>query len=333
MKKNMMRGRLDFKIEVLSTNEENGIIKVRLVPDPDRYKIEVVDGKRCWYDVYDHILIPESVIAEAAKKMDGSPIYCHPPQIENSEKYVQDRIPEIRKELEGSFPNPTFDDKSEEFLESLKKDELDFVILSLDMANSTKLSTELPQSTYAKLITVLLFEISNVVPLFHGHILKYTGDGIIAYFPEPNFVSKNDLAIDCSLTLLRLVYHGLNPVLESMNFPKIDIRIGLDSGEAVVVTMGSPVTKQHKDIIGSVVSLACKIQSVAQLGAVNIGQATYQNLHVQWKPLCREVSLPNGWRYNSGGIPYKIYAVGERVRGKKAEKNRKKRDRQRKRTV
>lgn len=92
--------------------------------------------------------------------------------------------------------------------------------------------------------------------------------------------------------------------------PRIDIRIGLDSGNAIVVTMGSPAAKQHKDIIGSVVSLACKIQSTANPGGLNLGQATYQNLHVKWKSKCRKIELPDGWKYKSSdGIPYNMYTI------------------------
>ena len=303
-----MRGRLDFKIEVISSDDEKGILEVRLTPDPLRYNWEMVKGERFLYDKLDHVRIPMSVLKDAMKKSDPLPIYFQPPLLENVEEYIIKRIPHIKEELIGEFPKPTFEDKSEDFLESLKKDELGFVILSLDMVNSTKISTELPPDKFAKLISVLLYEISNVIPLFHGHILKYTGDGIIAYFPEPSFVSKNDLALDCSLTLIKMIYNGLNPILESHDFPKIEIRIGLDSGDAIVVTMGSPATKQHKDIIGSVVSLACKIQSTAEPGSINLGEATYQNLYIEWKSLCHKINLPEGWKYESSeGIPYKIF--------------------------
>ena len=31
---------------------------------------------------------------------------------------------------------------------------------------------------------------SEIIPKFHGHVLKYTGDGLIGYFPEPSFITK-----------------------------------------------------------------------------------------------------------------------------------------------
>jgi class 3 adenylate cyclase len=151
---------------------------------------------------------------------------------------------------------------------------------------------------------------SEIIPEFHGHVLKYTGDGLIAYFPEPSFITKNDLAIDCALTVKRLVYDGLNPILESEGYPRLDIRIGLDSGEAVIITVGSQKTKRHKDIIGTVVSIAAKIQSLGRPGDILLGDVTERNLHTMWREICEEVELGEGWPYKTkDGKPYKVHRV------------------------
>ena len=141
-------------------------------------------------------------------------------------------------------------------------------------------------------------------------MLKYTGDGLIAYFPEPGFTTKNDLAIDCALALRRLIYFALNPLFREFQYPAIDIRIGLDSGEAYVLTIGSPETKQHKDIIGSVVSVATKIQSLARPAGVTLGQATMQSMHTNWRLRCTEFPLPEKWPYKTldGGL-YRVFQV------------------------
>ena len=228
--------------------------------------------------------------------------------VKDSREYVQNRISSIKAELSGNFQPPTFEDKSENFLRSLKEDKLGFVILSLDLVKSTILLTKLSPKEYSEIISVYLYEVSSVIPLFHGHVLKYTGDGIIAYFPEPSFISKNDLAIDCALTLRRLIYEGIDTVLADNNYPMIDIRIGLDSGEAYVLTIGSPKTKQHKDIIGDVVNLATKIQSIAEIGGINLGEITYRNLHTNWRLNCSKIELPDNWNYKKDNSElYSVY--------------------------
>jgi adenylate cyclase len=302
--------RLDFKMEVISSDETSRTLEVRLIPNPDRYEWVTHDGKKALFDKLDHLLIPEDIFFEGMKKMADIPIGYQPQLIKDASEYVLSRIDAIKSELTGNFPTPTFSDKSEEFLQSLETDKLGFVILSLDVVGSTLLSTTIPEDDYRRLISALLYEASTVIPLFHGHVLKYVGDSVVAYFPEPSFITKNDLAIDCALTLHRLIYDGFNPVLKSLGFKEIDIRIGLDSGNAYIVTIGNPSTKQHKDIIGALVNLAAKIQSIAKPGQITLGQVTLQNLHTNWRLRCQSVELLPSWTYlRDDGKPYEVFTI------------------------
>ena len=306
-----MRFRMDFVQEIVSVDEDKRTFTVRLIPNPRRYEWKEIDGKRYLYDKLDNILFfPEKVFFDLVKQMVGQPIYFQPQEIDNAEQYVKSRIPSIRARLRGDEKPATFEDKSEAFLESLAQDKLGFVIMCVDIVGSTKLSINLDLKKYTKLISTVLYEIGEIVPKFHGHVLKYTGDGLIAYFPEPSFITKNDLAIDCALTIRRLVYSGLNPIFKENGYPCIDIRIGLDSGEACVVTIGSPETKQHKDIIGAVVSLAAKIQSLGKPGDILLGDITVRNLHTMWREICEELKIGENWVYKGeDGKPYKVHKI------------------------
>jgi class 3 adenylate cyclase len=242
--------------------------------------------------------------------MQGMPIHYDSQRIGNAVAYVESRRPRIAGFLAGEQPIPTFGNASQEYLQSLSVNEERFVILSFDIVGSTKLATTLPTAKYAKLIQTVLFELSEVVPQFHGHVLSYGGDGFVAYFAAPNFIGKNDLAIDCALTLRRLVYQGLNPVLTQSGYPSIDIRIGLDSGEAAVVVIGSDQTKQQSDLVGEVVNLACKIQAQAPSGGIALGAWTLRNLHTHWRQRCVPLELPGDWGYkDTDGAPYPVFRV------------------------
>jgi len=238
------------------------------------------------------------------------PFYYESPEIADAQEYVGSRTPFIEEMLAGRSKPPTFEDKSEQFLRTLSEDRLGFVIMYVDIVDSTRISLQLEPGAYRRLVATVLYEMSEVIPKFHGHVLKYTGDGVIAYFPEPSWTSKHDLAIDCALTIRRLVYEGLSPILDAAGYPQIDVRIGLDSGDAYVVTIGSPATKQHKDIIGSVVSLAAKIQRLAEPGGICLGAVTERNLHTKWRGICEQVELPGDWEYeDENGMPYRVHRV------------------------
>jgi class 3 adenylate cyclase len=305
-----MRFRMDFVQEIVSIDEQTRTATFRLIPDPKRYEWKEGSEGRYLYDKLDNAIIPEAVFSEAIKSIKGMPIYYQPQKIGDAEQYVKSRIPFIQDRLLGKTGATSLADKSEEFLQSLPVNELSFVIMCVDIAGSTRLATTIPAEQYANLISTVLYEISAIIPHFHGHVLKYTGDGLIAYFPEPSFIVKNDLALDCALTVKRLVYEGLNPILKQNGYPDIDIRAGLDSGEAYIVTMGSPNTKSHKDIIGSIVSLAAKVQHLGKSGDILMGEVTERNLHTNWREICSEVKLENDWQYkNAEGAPYKVYKL------------------------
>jgi len=305
-----MSFRMDFVQEIISVDEDKRTFTVRLTPNPRRYEWKEVDGERYLYDKLDKVLFPERVLFDLAKQMAGQPIYFQPQEIDNAEQYIKSRMPIIRARLKGDEKPAPFEDKSEAFLESLAQDKLGFVIMCVDIVGSTKLSTKLEPEKYTRLISTVLYEMSEIIPKFHGHVLKYTGDGLIGYFPEPSFITKNDLAFDCALTIRRLVYTGLNPILKENGYPCIDIRIGLDSGDACIITIGSPETKRQKDIIGAVVSLAAKIQSLGEPGDILLGDVTERNLHTMWRQICEEIKLRRDWVYKGeDGKPYRVHKV------------------------
>jgi adenylate cyclase len=305
------RLRMDFVAMDVEFDDETRTIRSVLAPDPRRYDHREIDGTWGWYDRFDHTFLPDDVLADMAAQMPGTPMYFQPQEISDAEEYVHSRRGAIDLALEGKAPEPTFEDKSEAFLQSLATNKLGFVILSLDIVGSTRLSQAVAGADYARTIAAVVSELSLVIPQFHGHVLNYTGDGFIAYFAEPSFTTKNDLAIDCALTLRLLLYRAINPALEARGLPTLDIRIGLDAGQAFVVTLGDPRTKQHKDVIGEVVNLASKIQAQADPGSVVVGDTVDLNLHVGWREQLQEFDPGPGWAYNDrAGRPYRLWRVG-----------------------
>jgi adenylate cyclase len=243
-------------------------------------------------------------------------MYYQRPDIDDAVVYVQSRKAEIEAKLDGRTDQPTFEDKSESFLATLEEDATAFVILSLDLQGSTRLSQTVPAVAYKTAITVILDELAMVVSLFHGHVLKYTGDGLIAYFTPPSYNRMNDLALDCALTMRHLLYAAIFPALVAREFPPLDVRIGLDTGDAYVVAMGNPRTKQHRDIIGAVVSIAAKIQAQAPAGGILVGETVDRALHVDWREQLREFTPSPTWTYKTaaGGIYRLLEVVGPGAR-------------------
>jgi len=307
--------RMDFVQRIISFDEKSRTFKAVLDPDPQRYEWKEISGERCLYDKLDKLYIPEQVYAAAIRELSerirekGVSLELY--KIDDVEPYIKTLPPRIAQILDGTGPPlPNFQDKSEAFLDSLINDMLDFVIVSLDVKGSTKLSIGVEPESYARLMGAFLYALSEVIPRFSGHVLKYTGDGLIAYFSEPCFIRKNDFAVNCVYKLHQLTYEVLNPLFEKRGFPVLDIRIGLDAGQAYVMAIGSPQTKRHADIIGKVVNLAAKIQAQAGPGEICLGDTVQRNLHTALRRICEPVRLGKEWDYrNLSGDVYEIHRL------------------------
>jgi class 3 adenylate cyclase len=302
--------RFDLQIEVIDVDAEAGLVQYHVHPDPGRYEWRDRDDERVLYDRFDNVYFPHALVIDMIKEamqMTPGPALGVIPDVA---AYVGSRRPEIANALRGEGMGDTLVDLSEAQLRAFEKDELAFVVLSVDIKGSTKLQTSTNRQTFAATITALLTEIAELVALFHGHVLKFTGDGLIAYFAPPTFIIKNDAALDCAFCLRRLIYDGINPELELAGLPAIDVRLGLDAGEAAIVVLGSDQTKRHADLIGEVVSLACKIESRAGTGEIFLGETVHRNLHFSWRELCTPVELPADWTYSvSDGEPYPLFRL------------------------
>ncbi|MBN1211587.1 MAG: adenylate/guanylate cyclase domain-containing protein [candidate division Zixibacteria bacterium] len=309
-KKREIDYRIDFVIDRKVLNKKTKEFSFHIVPDSRRYKWEKKDGKKYLYDTKDNLLIPEKVVEDMMKQSVGKPIYHQPSIISDVNSYFKNRVDFVERGLRGDIIECEKSDVSGNFLDNIDKENLGFVIMCVDMVGSTKLANNLESIKYTRLITTLLNELSEITFGFRGHILKYTGDGILAYFSEPSLLSKNDLSLDCAMIMTLFIEKLFNPICVKYQYPEINIRIGIDTGQAAVVVIGSPSTKRQSDIIGKVVNIASKIQSIGKPGNILVGEATNRIIHTMWREGLEKIPIPNNWPYmNDDGKPYGVYKL------------------------
>ena len=304
--------RIDFVCSLVNYDERRGTFDISLQPDPDKCEWVEIDGKRHLHYKVDGAVFSEEQVAKFATQLVNTPMFMRSPETAAGAALldpdligVQDVLEELSSPLAAI---PGSGDTAHHYLQALGVDELDFVILSIDIAGSTKLATQLGRDQYTHLIIIALDEIGAPIPEFNGQVLKYTGDGLIAYFAEPRHAMENDLVLDCALAIRQVVYGQLNDFLQASGFPRIDVRIGIDSGYASIVTLGSPERKKEVDLIGATVSLAAKMQQLAEPGSVLVGEMACQQLQPQWQARCDEMILPGNLEYiNQLGEQYRVY--------------------------
>jgi class 3 adenylate cyclase len=155
---------------------------------------------------------------------------------------------------------------------------------------------------------------------YGGYVFKYEGDAIIVIFPaESDEAHACENALNCSRALLEIIREVINPIFKANELPEITVRIGLAYGYALVVLYGKSVEKAHIDIIGSSISLAAKIASLAKANQILVGEFIYTILlsSANCKDLFNnskfiEVNLdPTKWKYLSHFDSQSMYRVYE----------------------
>ena len=135
--------------------------------------------------------------------------------------------------------------------------------------------------------------------------------------PLSSVQRKNDLAIDCALSLRDLVLGGLNRALSELGLPRLSCRIGIDSGDAYVTTIGDGATTNNVDIIGEVVGIATKVEKAAGVNGICLGESVVVNTHTMWLRHVSRVAQPDNWPYRNAKTsrPYGIFRLDIPFRG------------------
>jgi adenylate cyclase len=187
---------------------------------------------------------------------------------------------------------------SEVFLHSHKGSKVNLVILYVDLVGSTHMSTILDLAHLVRILQIFIQEMSIVAVKNHGHILKYVGDAIIVYFPvtENDFSSATNNAILCASNMLFVLDQGINSVFKELGFPKLEIKIGIDSGENAIVEYVFSKKTSHMDIIGYPMNMAAKNTTLAKPNHILIGAITYSYLGPEREGYLEKLAVENGGR-------------------------------------
>ena len=190
------------------------------------------------------------------------------------------------------------------------------ITMFVDISDSTQMSLSLPDNKFALLVQCFAQEVSIAVLGYGGYVFKYEGDAVIVLFPaEDDDVRACKNALRCSKVILQIMKEVINPIFKAHELPEISVRIGLTYGYALVVLYGNSLEKAHIDIIGSSISVASKILSIAKPNQVLVGEFIYNILRSsEFIINLIEINLdPTKWKYLSHSDPQSMYRVYEYI--------------------
>ena len=150
-------------------------------------------------------------------------------------------------------------------------------ILFVDIRNFTQISENLPPQDVTAILNEYFSVVQPIIGKYNGIINKYMADGVLAIFGEPIKDDNHALnAIKCGIEIQNKV-KILREKLLKENKPKIDIGIGINSGEVFAGNIGTEERLEYT-VIGDNVNLAYRIESYNQLLKTQflISQYTYE---------------------------------------------------------
>src|SRR5918911_1539192 len=233
-------------------------------------------------------------------------------KIVDSETLVSQTQDRLWRALKRRFQYDTSVQPGQEYLLNHVSSKIPLVILYADLVGSTNMSMTLPVDKLVTIIRAFTYEMSSVVYSHEGYVLKFVGDAIIAFFPASyNALLASDKAVQCAKSMLTVIKNGINPILNQYDYPELNVKIGIDEGQNVIVQYGHDKSSQI-DILGYCMSIAAKITSLSGPDRISIGDDVYKMLHPSIQSKFHEVKFSlDEWKYTDiqTGKLYKVYTM------------------------
>lgn len=149
-------------------------------------------------------------------------------------------------------------------------------VLFADIRGFTSMSEKMTAEEVSVILNEYFSEIEPIITKYNGVINKFIGDAVMAIFGEPiQDINHPQNAVKCACDMLKKV----DELQEKWLFegkPKIEIGIGINTGEAFVGNIGSEKRLEYT-VIGDMVNLASRIESYNKVYKTNmlISSSTY----------------------------------------------------------
>lgn len=133
-------------------------------------------------------------------------------------------------------------------------------VLFADIRGFTSMSERMTAQQVSEILNEYFTEIEPIITKYNGIINKFIGDAVMAIFGEP-IQDKNhpENAVRCGYEMLLKVKELQNKWVAEGK-PKIEIGVGVNTGEVFVGNIGS-VNRMEYTVIGDTVNLASRLES------------------------------------------------------------------------
>ena len=139
-------------------------------------------------------------------------------------------------------------------------------VMFADLADSTALSRRLDPEEMREVLRAYQDAVAGEVARFEGHVAKFMGDGVLAYFGWPSaHEDEAERSVRAGLAVVEAVGRLTTPA-----GGPLAARVGIGTGLVVVGGLAGEGSAREQTVAGETPNLAARLQAVAQPGAVVI---------------------------------------------------------------
>jgi len=136
-------------------------------------------------------------------------------------------------------------------------------ILIADMEDYTHTTSSLALDEAAALTKGFLGCLTRPVLAWYGTLDKYSGDGLVAFWGAPlDCPDQADRAVSAALDIL-LEVDAFNTQRQSRGFPPVRVRVGIESGNALVGDLGTSFRSTYT-AVGDCINFASRLEAAAR---------------------------------------------------------------------
>jgi len=182
------------------------------------------------------------------------PVDCSQPQ-SYTPKFLADKILDTRSSIQGERKLVT--------------------VLFADVANYTSISEKLDPEEVHQIMYGCFKVLMDEIHRYEGTIDKFMGDGVMALFGAP--VAHEDHAQRACYAALAIqkAIGEYGEKIEENNGVEFKIRVGIDSGQVIVGSVGNDL-KMDYTAIGDPVNLASRMEGLAEPGTIYVTSDTFK---------------------------------------------------------
>ncbi|HSC70020.1 MAG TPA: adenylate/guanylate cyclase domain-containing protein, partial [Candidatus Methylomirabilis sp.] len=160
---------------------------------------------------------------------------------------------------------------------SLGGEKREVTILMSDLRGYTRFAEEGDPALVMQVLNGYLGRMTEIITEYDGTINEFIGDAIFAIFGAPlSHPDHAERAAACAIAM-QCAMEEVNRLHDERKLPRLEMGIGLNTGEAVVGNIGSEIRAKY-GVIGSAVNLAARVEGCTLGGQILLSPYTYQRI-------------------------------------------------------